>query len=281
MKLATFDFKGQTRFGVVVGDGIADATGWVSDAPTLKQLLAQDRVRELEPLMSANPDFRFPQMRYRPPIPDPARIICVGVNYDAHRLETGRSKSEYPTLFVRWGSSVVGHENPIERPQASQRYDFEGELAVIIGRGGRHITRDQALEHVAGYACFNDGSVRDYQRHTSQFTPGKNFDRSGGFGPWMVTADEIPDPSQLSLTTRINGEVMQSAPTRDLIFDVPALIEYISRFTALETGDVIATGTPSGVGDRQAPPVYLKAGDRLEVEVSGVGVLAHPVVDEP
>ena len=179
------------------------------------------------------------------------------------------------------GVEAVRFRCPSRRRAAPhiERFDYEGELAVIIGRGGRRIPRAQALEHVAGYACFDDGSVRDYQRHTSQFTPGKNFDGSGGFGPWMVTADEIPNPSALQLTTRLNGQVMQHASTADLIFDIPALIAFISTFTPLEPGDVIATGTPSGVGDKREPLRYLRLGNMLEVEISGIGTLRHPVVD--
>jgi 2-keto-4-pentenoate hydratase/2-oxohepta-3-ene-1,7-dioic acid hydratase in catechol pathway len=280
VKVASFLVDGAPRFGVAVDGGLVEASGWVPGEGSLQQTLADGRLRELEPLASARPDVRFEDARFLPPIPEPRRILCVGVNYDAHRVETGRSPSEHPTLFVRFPSSLVGHGEPLVRPAASTRFDFEGELAVVIGRAGRHIGREEALGHVAGYACFDDGSVRDYQRHTSQFTPGKNFDRSGGFGPWLVTTDEIPDPSAMELTTRVNGQVVQRAPTSDLVFDVPSLIAYISTFTTLEPGDVIATGTPSGVGDKRDPPLYLRPGDTLEVEISGIGTLRHPVVDE-
>ena len=280
MKLATFEADGTPRFGVVVDGGVAEASGWLPDQSTLHDALRDNRLPELQELMAAKPDHRFDEVRLLPPILHPRRIICIGLNYDAHRQETGRNKTSDPTIFVRWPSSVVGHESALVRPSVSHRFDYEGELAVVIGRAGRRIPADRALEHVAGYACFNDGSIRDYQRHTSQFTPGKNFDRSGGFGPWLVTADEIPDPGALELTTRLNGEVVQHAPTSQLIFSVPRLIEYISTFTTLDAGDVIATGTPSGVGDKRTPPLYMKPGDRVEVEISGIGILAHPVIGE-
>lgn len=292
MKLATFippppkvEGQGPTapepRFGLVLDDGIVDATGWLPAHRTLQGVLAANALDELDALRAAHPDFRLADITFLPPIPEPKRIICVGINYDAHRVETGRKPTEHPTLFIRWPSSLTGHRQPIWRPRVSSRFDFEGELAVVIGRAGRRVPRARALEHVAGYACFNDGSVRDFQRHTSQFTPGKNFARSGGFGPWLVTADEVLDPAGLELTTRVNGQVVQHAPTADLVFDVPSLIEYITTFTPLEPGDVIATGTPSGVGDKREPPLYLSAGDALEVEISAIGTLIHRVVDEP
>lgn len=281
MRVARFEAEGRPRLGVAVEDGLADATGWVPDDFSLGDHLGDPRALEpLRELTAAHPDFALDEVRFLPPIRDPRRIVCVGVNYDAHRVETGRAKVDHPTLFVRWPSSLVGHREPMVRPAASVRFDYEGELAVIIGARGRHVPAERALEHVAGYACFNDGSVRDFQRHTSQFTPGKNFDRSGSFGPWMVTADAIPEPAALTLRTRLNGEVVQEASTSDLVFDVPALIAYVSTFTTLEPGDVIATGTPSGVGDRRSPPRYLEPGDVVEVEISGIGALRNPVVDE-
>lgn len=279
MRLVTFEADGEPRFGVVVDGGIADATGMRGGARTLAEVLAKERVADLAPLTAAKPDHALEAIRLLPPVPEPRRIICVGLNYDAHRAETGRERKAHPTLFARWPSSLVGHRAPIVKPRESSRFDFEGELAVVIGRRGRRIPAERALEHVAGYACFHDGSVRDYQQHTTQFTAGKNFDASGGFGPWLVTADEIPSPAELELTTRLNGQVVQRGHTRDLVFDVPCLIEYISTFTTLDPGDVIATGTPSGVGDKRSPPLYLMPGDDLEVEISKVGLLTHTVVE--
>ena len=207
------------------------------------------------------------------------KILCVGVNYRPHIEEMGREVPEYPVVFVRFPESVVGNGEPIIRPAVSEQLDFEGELAIVIGRKTHRVSRAEALDHVAGYCCFMDGSVRDWQRHTMQFTPGKNFDRSGAIGP-MVPASRIPDPTVLELTTRVNGEVMQRGKVADLVFDIPALIEYCSTFMTLTRGDVIATGTPGGVGAARKPPVWLADGDRVEVEISHIGVLANPVRDE-
>jgi 2-keto-4-pentenoate hydratase/2-oxohepta-3-ene-1,7-dioic acid hydratase in catechol pathway len=212
-----------------------------------------------------------------PPVPHPKKILCIGINYEAHRIEMGREKPLHPVVFVRFATTLVGHEQAIVKPSESDRLDWEGELAVIIRERGRKVKAERALSIVAGYSCFDDASVRDWQRHGSQFTPGKNFDATGGFGPWMVTADEIPDPSGLELSTRVNGERVQHASTADMTFSVPELIEYISTFCTLEPGDVIATGTPSGVGDQRTPPRYLKEGDRVEVEIEKIGTLANAI----
>jgi 2-keto-4-pentenoate hydratase/2-oxohepta-3-ene-1,7-dioic acid hydratase in catechol pathway len=195
-------------------------------------------------------------------------------------LEMGRDLPPHPVVFVRFASSLVGHGEPLIRPVASEQLDFEGELAVVIGKRARHVSRDSALEYVAGYSCFNDGSVRDFQRHSGQFTPGKNFVGSGSFGPWLVTRDEIPDPAALKLETRLNGELVQSESTGELLFSISALIEYMSIWTTLEPGDVIATGTPGGVGAGRTPPLWMQAGDSVEVEISGIGCLSNVVVDE-
>ena len=207
------------------------------------------------------------------------RILCVGVNYRPHIKEMGRDVPEFPVVFVRFPSSLVGNGDPIIRPSISAQFDFEGELAVVIGREAHRISRDRALDVVGGYCCFMDGSIRDWQRHTMQFTPGKNFDRSGAIGP-VTPACEIPDPSALELTTRVNGEVMQSGRLADLVFDIPYLIEYCSSFMTLRAGDVIATGTPGGVGAARKPPAWLRDGDVVEVEIPGLGTLRNPVRDE-
>jgi 2-keto-4-pentenoate hydratase/2-oxohepta-3-ene-1,7-dioic acid hydratase in catechol pathway len=192
----------------------------------------------------------------------------------------GREIPDYPVVFVRFPGSQTGHEQAIVRPRVSEKYDYEGELAIIIGKRARHVGRSEALDCIAGYSCFMDGSVRDWQSHTPQFTAGKNFARSGSMGPWLVTRDEVPDPTELTLTTRLNGEVMQNGRLADLLFDIPTLIEYCSTFTELLPGDVIATGTPGGVGAARTPPVWLKQGDTVEVDISGIGLLVNPVVDE-
>lgn len=215
-----------------------------------------------------------------PVVQNPGKIICVGMNYLEHIKEMGRDEPDHPTLFVRFADSLVGHEQLIVRPLASHQYDFEGELAVIIGRPARHVKAAEALDYVAGYSCFMDGSLRDYQRHTSQFVAGKIFNHSGAFGPWLVTADEIPDPSVMTLETRINGKVMQTGRIDDLCFGIETLIEYLSAICLLEPGDVIATGTPSGVGFARDPQVWLEPGDIVEVDISEIGVLRNRVVDE-
>jgi 2-keto-4-pentenoate hydratase/2-oxohepta-3-ene-1,7-dioic acid hydratase in catechol pathway len=207
------------------------------------------------------------------------RILCVGVNYRPHIEEMGREVPDYPVVFTRFTSSLVGNGEALARPAISEQYDFEGELAIVIGRPAHRVSREQAFDFVGGYCCFMDGSVRDWQRHTMQFTPGKNFDRSGAMGP-LVPAADVPDPMALTLTTRLNGEVMQRGAIRDLVFDIPFLIEYCSSFMELRPGDVIATGTPGGVGAARTPPVWLRAGDVVEVDIPGVGVLSNPVRDE-
>jgi 2-keto-4-pentenoate hydratase/2-oxohepta-3-ene-1,7-dioic acid hydratase in catechol pathway len=204
----------------------------------------------------------------------------VGINYLEHIHEMGRDKPDYPTLFVRFPDTLVGHREPVVRPRVSAEYDYEGELAIVIGRAARQVRAADALAHVAGYTCLLDGSVRDWQRHTTQFTPGKNFPATGGCGPWLVTTDEIPDPARLELRTRVNGEVLQAAPTSDLCFGVQQIIEYCSGFCQLNPGDIIATGTPSGVGFARQPPRWLTPGDVVEVEISGIGILTHTVTDE-
>lgn len=282
MKLLSFSRGGGSGYGVVLGQGIVDLGARYSERwPTLSAVIrtgALDQLRELASGLSC--DLPVDEVRFLPPILDPGRIICVGLNYRSHIEETGRQMPSYPTLFTRFPDSHVAHGEAIIRPSVSEQHDFEGELAVIIGRRGRYIPATRALQHVAGYSCYNDGSIRDFQAHTSQFTPGKNFWRSGAFGPWMVTADEIPDPGQLRLETRLNGRVMQSAPTSDLMFDVPTLVEYISTVFPLNPGDVISTGTTGGVGKARKPPVFMRAGDRIEVELSGIGTLSNRVEDE-
>lgn len=248
---------------------------------SLKHLLSHARVgAQLEKLARHGPDYLHDEVRWRPVIPQPGKILCVGLNYLRHAAEGGREKPPHPVLFVRFASSVVGHEASLVRPSVSDKFDFEGELAVVIGKRGRHVDESEALSLVAGYSCFNDGSVRDWQRHTSQFTPGKNFVASGAFGPWLVMNDEISDPAGLTITTRLNGSVMQRGSTDEMLFSVPRLISYISTFTALEPGDVIVTGTPEGVGAFREPPVFLSAGDVIEIEISQIGRLTNPVRDE-
>lgn len=223
----------------------------------------------------------FDAITHLPPVGAPGKIICVGLNYVDHSKESGMAVPAYPTLFARFASSLVGHKRPMLRPRESSMFDFEGELVAVIGKAGRRIAKASALDHVAGYSIFNDGSVRDYQLRTSQWTVGKNFDGTGAFGPAFVSADELPlGASGLKIETRLNGTVAQSANTSDLVFDIAELVASISESTTLEPGDIIVTGTPAGVGHARKPPLYMKAGDIVEVEVEGLGVLRNPIEDD-
>ena len=281
MKLVTFNQSGQQSYGFVDNDTITDIGQTLgSTHPDLKSLISDDCSKLISSNTDTAPQVALSDVQLLPPITNPDKIICVGLNYESHRKETGRPEVEFPTLFTRFANSQIGDGEAMWRPAESTSLDYEGELAVIIGSGGWKIPVDKALEHVAGYSCYNDGSVRDWQRHTSQFTPGKNFRHTGPFGPWLVTTDEIPDPSTLTLTTRLNGEVMQHATTDLLIFTIPVLINYISRFTRLEPGDVIVSGTPGGVGFKRDPQVFMKPGDVVEVEISKIGILKNPIESE-
>jgi 2-keto-4-pentenoate hydratase/2-oxohepta-3-ene-1,7-dioic acid hydratase in catechol pathway len=280
VKLASYKTSKGAGYGVVDGDGIVDLTRRIGRKyPDLRALLAGNALAQAQKIAKAakKPDFKVGRVAFLPVIPNPGKIVCVGLNYEEHRVETGRDKTENPALFIRVAESQVGHGQPIVMPRESTNLDYEGEIAVIIGRRGRRITEEDAWKHIAGYACYNDGSVRDWQRHTLQWTAGKNFSRTGAFGPWMVTRSEIADGEELTLETRLNGQVMQHATTAQMIHKIPALIAYITTFTPLEPGDVIVTGTPGGVGARRTPPVWMKPGDTVEVEVSKVGVLVNSI----
>lgn len=282
MRLISFEHGGRAGFGIATDGGVIDAQRHLSTRyQGLRSLLAADALDSLSAIAGHKPDYGYDEIRFRPVIDDPAaKFLCVGVNYMPHIREMGRERPDYPVIFVRFADSIVGHGEHIVRPQASEKFDFEGELAVIIGRRARHVSRADALDYVAGYSCFNDGSVRDFQRHGPQWTPGKNFHHSGSFGPWMITRDEQPDPRELHLSTRLNGQVVQDESVGELCFDVPRLIEYVSIWAQLQPGDVIVTGTPGGVGAGREPPLWMKAGDVVEVEISGVGELRNTVVDE-
>jgi 2-keto-4-pentenoate hydratase/2-oxohepta-3-ene-1,7-dioic acid hydratase in catechol pathway len=220
-------------------------------------------------------------IRYLPPLRRPSKIICVGLNYRAHTAEIGFEPQSYPAIFARFPSSLVGHQQPILRPPESAQLDYEGELVAVIGRGGRRIARAQALEHVVGYALFNDASLRDYQFKSPQWTMGKNFDATGAFGPELVSADELPPGCHgLRIQTRLNGEVVQSASTADMIVDIAALIETLSEVFTLQPGDLIVSGTPAGVGAGRTPPLWMQPGDVCEVEVEGLGILRNPIALE-
>ena len=281
MKLATFKREGRTSWGVVVTDRIADMGAALAGRYAgIKAVIAADALHEVAAAVDAAPRIDASEVEWLPVLPDPGKILCIGLNYETHRQETGREATGHPAVFTRFADTQIGHDAPILRPHVSTALDYEGELAIVIGRGGRYIGRDDAMAHVAGYACYNDATIRDWQRHTIQFTPGKNFPGTGGFGPALVTADEIADYRSLRLETRVNGETVQSAGLDQLIFDIPTLIEYCSGFTPLSPGDVIATGTPGGVGFKREPQLFLKPGDTVEVEISGVGLLSNGVADE-
>lgn len=283
MRLVSFVVDGRPSWGAVVEGGIVDlGLAFASRGLlTLRRFLeAGDLVEAAKVAAERAPDHALDAVTLAPVIPDPDKIVCVGMNYRDHVAETGRSVTEKPSLFARYAGSQVGHGVPMIRPKVSEQFDYEGELAVIIGKECRHVSEADALSVVAGYACYNDGSVRDWQRHTTQFLPGKTFAGTGAFGPWMVTADEIPDPSTLTLETRLNGQVVQHTTTDLMIATIPQVIAYMSAVLPLLPGDVIVSGTPGGIGAKRNPPLWMKAGDVVEVEISGVGLLSNPIVDE-
>ncbi len=281
MRFSSFRINDVPAYGTVDGGVVRSAPeDFRVRFPDLKSVIAAGAFADAAEACASGESVDADSLRFEPLIPGPGKIIGVGMNYMAHIKEMGREPPEYPALFVRFPDSLVGHRAPVIRPRASTHYDFEGELAVIIGQTARHINVERALDYVAGYACFLDGSVRDYQRHTSQYVAGKNFRHSGAFGPWLVSRDDIPDPAELNLETRINGEVMQQGCVGDLCIGVAKLIEYLSTICQLDPGDVIATGTPSGVGAARDPQRWLVPGDRIEVDIDGVGILENVVADE-
>jgi len=281
VRLISFEHQERASFGLYTERGVIDAgMRLMGEFADLRAVLRGGALERLESMQGLAPDFAEEDILYLPVIPNAPKILCVGINYMAHIKETGRDTPEYPVVFIRFADSVVGHNQPLIRPKVSTDFDYEAELAVIMGKTARHVSRADAMNYVAGYSCFNEGSIRDYQRHTIQFTAGKNFYHSGSFGPWMVTSDEQDDPTQFHLQMRLNGTVLQDAPVSDLCFDIPQLIEYCSIWTPLEPGDVIVTGTPGGVGRVRKPPIWMKPGDIAEVDIRGVGVLSNPIVDE-
>ena len=283
MKLISFIHQGQATYGAVIGqDQVLDLGAHLgAQAPDLQSVLAQGLLAQAQALTASEaPTLTLAQVELLPVIPKPGKIICVGLNYHDHVRETGRELTESPALFVRVANSQVAHGQAIVRPRESHRLDYEGEIAVIIGQGGRRISEAQSWQHIGGYSCYNDGSIRDWQVATTQWTAGKNFWRTGGFGPWMVTTDEISPNQLMTLTTRLNGQVMQQATTAMLIHSIPRLINYISTVMPLEAGDVIVTGTPGGVGNKRSPQVFMKPGDVVDIEIDAVGVLRNTVCDD-
>jgi 2-keto-4-pentenoate hydratase/2-oxohepta-3-ene-1,7-dioic acid hydratase in catechol pathway len=280
MKFLSFRAAGAAHYGAVDGNKVVDLTPRLK-YPDLRALIAAGAGAEAQrTAKGATADFTLDQIVFDPVIVNPDKIICVGLNYHEHLNETGMAKHAYPSIFGRWADTQVGHLQPLVRPRNSETFDYEAELVVIIGKGGRYIAQADALKHIAGYSCYNDASVRDYQRHSSQWTPGKNFPGTGALGPFMVTPDEVGELAGKKIQTRVNGTVMQSSTLEMMIFSVPQLIEYISSFTPLIPGDVIVTGTPGGVAWVRTPPPWMKAGDIVEVEIDGVGLLKNPIVAE-
>jgi 2-keto-4-pentenoate hydratase/2-oxohepta-3-ene-1,7-dioic acid hydratase in catechol pathway len=281
MKYASFKRNGVASWGIVDGSVIADVGALLQTSyPTLRAAIAADALDRAGTLAKDAERMAVNSVTLLPVIADPPKILCVGLNYETHRRETGRSETEHPTIFTRFADSLIAHGANIIRPRVSTSLDFEGELAVVIGKAGRYISRQSAMQHVVGYTCHNDATLRDWQRHTTQFTPGKTFPGTGPLGPYLVTPDEIADLESSVLETRLNGAVVQSANIGQMIFSIPRLIEYISSFTPLGAGDIIATGTPGGVGFKREPPLYMKPGDRIEVDITGVGLLVNGVADE-
>jgi 2-keto-4-pentenoate hydratase/2-oxohepta-3-ene-1,7-dioic acid hydratase in catechol pathway len=282
MKLISYVLNGRESWGAVVDGGVVDLA-IASDCSTLAEFVGSDRFAQRDMLVEdLDPVASFEDVQLLPVIPRPEKIWCAVRNYMDHHQEAiaagmQRELSDFPPLFLRTWRSQTAHRAPIVLPQVSETLDWEGELAVIIGRGGRNIPESEAYAHVAGYACYNEGSIREWQFHAKQIASGKNFESTGGFGPWMVTVDEI-QPGDLKLEVRLNGEVVQSSHTGHMIFNIPRLINYCSTISTLAPGDVIVTGTPSGVGFARKPPRYMKAGDVCEVEIEKVGVLRNPIV---
>lgn len=283
MSFVSFETAGRKSYGLWQDEGhwLEAPADFRAKYPDLKSVIEAGQLDALDATTRQHgKSVQAQAAQLLPVITNPGKIFCVGLNYKNHVAEMKRADSEYPAIFIRFSDSLTAHDAPLLKPKATQRFDFEGELAVIIGKAGRNISQADAWDHIAGYACFNDGTARDWQRHTHQWTPGKNFPTTGPLGPYMATRKAIPDVDQLTLETRLNGAVMQRASLADLIFTLPVILEYLSGFTTLSPGDVIATGTPGGVGDKRDPAVYMKAGDVIEVEITGLGILRNVVSDE-
>jgi len=285
MKLATFQVDGDTRVGVVDGDRIADLSVLAPELPTdLVQLLAQGPSglsaarRAIE---SSTQRIPLTEVTLLSPIPRPGKVLAIGLNYEDHIAETGKARPEYPTVFNKQTTCITSHRSPIHLPRVSSALDYEGELAFVIGRRCRHVPKERAREVIAGYCIMNDVTVRDIQLRTPTWTMGKSFDTHGPLGPWLTTADEVPDPHTLSLRTWVNGELRQNSNTSNLVFNCDFLVEYLTQAFTLEPGDVISTGTPSGVGGAMNPPKFLRAGDVVRIEIEGLGSLQNHVIDEP
>ena len=280
MRIVAFEDAGRAVTGLRIGDQVVEAAALGTELGALLRADAATRTALLAKAATA-PKRALASLKLLPPVPAPGKIICIGLNYALHAKEGGNAIPDYPAIFMRGRTSLCAPNAPMLRPRASDKLDYEAELAFVVGRTARHVTEADALSHVAGYACFNEGSVRDFQRKSTQWTVGKNFDRTGAFGPELVTADELPPgASGLRIATRLNGETMQDSTTADMIFSVAQLVTILSEAMTLEPGDVVATGTPSGVGYARKPPRLLAPGDVVEVEIEGIGVLRNTVEQE-
>lgn len=282
MKLISFRNQGVPSYGIVDGDEVLDLTPILgTQAPDLKTLIAKDLLgAAAEAAKTHQPTLKFSQLELLPVIPNPGQIFCIGLNYGEHVQETGHKVTEAPAIFLRLPESQVAHGQDILRPAESHRLDYEAEIAIVIGKGGRRIQEEDAWDHIAGYSCYNDGSVRDWQVATSQWTPGKNFYRTGGFGPWLVSSDEIAPGQVMHMQTILNGQVLQDTTTDKMIHSIPRQIAYISSFTPLSPGDVIVTGTPGGVGNKRSPQIFMKPGDICEIVVDAIGTLRNGIRDD-
>ena len=286
MRLIAFEQEGRPALGALVGEevvALADAVPGLPADPlaAFAALDLPDGATALAARLAGAPRRPLAGLTLLPPIPRPGKFLCIGLNYVEHAKEGGNAIPDYPAVFMRGPTSLAGHGQPLIRPKVSEKFDYEAELVVVIGRRARHLTEEDALSCVAGYTCMNDGSVRDYQRKGAQWTMGKNFERTGGVGPAIVTPDEIPQgPNALRIASRVNGRTMQDSNTADMIFSVPRILAILSEVMTLEPGDMIATGTPSGVGYPRQPPVFMRPGDTVEIEIEGIGILSNPIAAE-
>ena len=280
MAFVSFLAEGRATYGIARPDGVFDLGRRLGAAlPDLRSFLTVLRGSGLD-VRIATPkttDYANGQFTYLPIIPNPSKVLCVGLNYEDHRVETGRKKADHPTIFTRFADTLTGHQTPMLLPTNSTSFDYEGELAVIIGQHGHHVSEADALSLVAGYSVFNDGSIRDWQRHTNQFTPGKNFPRTAGFGPALITPEEAGPLAEKSLQTHLNGQLVQSSHLGDMTFSIAQIIAYITAFTPLAPGDVIATGTPGGVGFMREPPLFMRPGDTVTITIEGIGTLTNTI----
>jgi len=279
LKLVSFKKSDDTTsFGTVEGDAVLDAGSVLSHLyPDLKTVISNGATSEL---IGTGDKIPIEEITLLPPIPNPEKILCIGLNYLPHIIESGRPHPEFPSIFTRYPASIVGHNVPIERPRVSSEFDYEGELAFVISKDGRHIKESDAFSYIAGYSCFNEGSVRDFQNHTTQFWPGKSFERSGSMGPWLITIDAVDDITDQILTTTVNGQIEQHAKISDLAIGIPEIIAYVSKVLTLQAGDIIVTGTPGGVGRYRKPQLFLEPGMTVEVSITNVGTLKNVVIDE-